>query len=57
MSCVTLVYQLCKEVFYVDSALLSRVCEYVYVCTAAVRLDVAISQVAGFMITCGQMLS
>ena len=47
----------CKEVFYIDGALLSRVCEYVYVCTAAVRLDVAMSQVAGFMITCGQMLS
>ena len=41
----------CKEVFYIDGALLSRVCEYV--CTAAVRLDVAMSQVAGFMITCG----
>ena len=44
---------ICKEVLYVDGALLSRVCEYVYVCTAPVRLDVAMSQVAGFMITCG----
>ena len=44
---------ICKEVLYVDGALLSRVCEYVCVRTAAVKLDVAVSQVAKFMITFG----
>ena len=44
---------ICKEALYVNGALLSRVCEYVCVRTAAVKLDVAVSQVAKFMITLG----
>ena len=34
---------ICKEVLYVDGALLSRVCEYVCVRIAAVKLDVAVT--------------
>ena len=44
---------ICKEVLYVDGVLLSRVCEYMCVRTAAAKLDVAVSQVAKFMITFG----